>query len=222
MVLVWVYYAGLIFFFGAEFTQVYANTYGTGVKPGKDAIVVEDKTGRANDKGQNSAELRVQQQREKANSGSPPRTRARRLEGRAMDTGQQAPQQEIRRFDIFAEWNRLKARTQHRFSDADAQAYGLAVAKIVAARKFAGHRPERVRDWKRRATQEDFTEAWWTHLGSAAEFNDKIMARMGKSFYRRVFQPAVRRAWKEGQRYEQIRDALRAPWNATLTHKKSK
>jgi membrane protein len=44
VVLVWVYYAGLIFFFGAEFTQVYANTYGTGVKPGKDAMVVEDKS----------------------------------------------------------------------------------------------------------------------------------------------------------------------------------
>jgi len=47
LVLVWVYYSGLIFFFGAEFTQVYANTYGTGVKPGKGAMVVEDKTGRA-------------------------------------------------------------------------------------------------------------------------------------------------------------------------------
>src|SRR5262249_20928397 len=43
LVLVWVYYSGLIFFFGAEFTQVYANTYGTGVKPDKDAVAVEDK-----------------------------------------------------------------------------------------------------------------------------------------------------------------------------------
>src|SRR5262249_50739549 len=47
LVLVWVYYSGSIFFFGAEFTQVYANTYGTGGKPGKGAMVVEDKTGRA-------------------------------------------------------------------------------------------------------------------------------------------------------------------------------
>ena len=136
-----------------------------------------------------------------------------------MNKGKPVPRQEIRRFDIFAEWNRLKAQTQQHFSDADAQSYGLAVAKVVAARKFAGHRPEHVRDWKRRATREDFTEAWWTHLGSAAEFADKIVVRMGKSFYRRVFQPAVRRAWKEGQRYEQIRDALRAPWNAALIRK---
>jgi hypothetical protein len=139
-----------------------------------------------------------------------------------MNTGQPTPRQEIRRFDVFAEWNRLKARTQQRFSAADAQAYGLAIAKVVAARKFAGYRPEHVRDWKRRATREDFTEVWWTHLGSAAEFEAKIVARMGKSFYRRVFQPSVRRAWQQGQRYEQIRDALRAPWNAALTRKTSK
>ncbi len=49
LVLVWVYYSGLIFFFGAEFTQVYANTYGRGVKPDPDAQVVEDKTARAQD-----------------------------------------------------------------------------------------------------------------------------------------------------------------------------
>jgi membrane protein len=47
LVLVWVYYSGLIFFFGAEFTQVYANTYGTGVKPDKDAVAVENKTAQA-------------------------------------------------------------------------------------------------------------------------------------------------------------------------------
>ena len=134
-----------------------------------------------------------------------------------MSKAQQSPQKEIRRFDIFAEWNRLKAQTQHRFSAADAQAYGLAVAKVVAARKLAGHRAEHAQDWRRRATQGDITEAWWTHLGSAADFNDKIVARMGKRFYQHVFQPAVRQAWKAGQRYEQIRDILRAPWNAALT-----
>jgi hypothetical protein len=37
---------------------------------------------------------------------------------------------------------------------------------------------------------------------------------MGKTFYRRVFQPALRRAWREGKKYEEIRDQLRAEWNA--------
>lgn len=126
------------------------------------------------------------------------------------------PRAEIRRFDIFAEWNRLKARQRSHLPEAAAQAYGLAVAKVVAARKFTGYRSEQVQDWKRRARQEDLGEAWWQHLGSAEEFAAKIVERMGKTFYRRVFQPAVRQAWEEGQKYEQIRDALRAEWNTAL------
>jgi membrane protein len=36
-VLLWVYYSSLIFLFGAEFTEVYANTYGSGVVPTQNA-----------------------------------------------------------------------------------------------------------------------------------------------------------------------------------------
>ena len=36
-VLLWVYYSSLIFFLGAEFTQVYASQYGSGVTPAKNA-----------------------------------------------------------------------------------------------------------------------------------------------------------------------------------------
>jgi membrane protein len=36
-VLLWVYYSSLIFFFGAEFTQVYATQYGSGVVPAENA-----------------------------------------------------------------------------------------------------------------------------------------------------------------------------------------
>ena len=32
-ILLWVYYSSLIFLFGAEFTQVYTNIYGSGVVP---------------------------------------------------------------------------------------------------------------------------------------------------------------------------------------------
>jgi hypothetical protein len=124
------------------------------------------------------------------------------------------PRAEIRRFDIFAEWNRLKAGQRHHLPEADAQVYGLAVAKVVAARKFAGYRPEQVKDWKRRAQREELGEAWWQHLGSAEEFATKIVERMGKTFYRRIFQPLLRQAWEEGKKYEQIRDVLRAEWNA--------
>jgi membrane protein len=39
--LLWIYYAAQILLFGAEFTQVYANTYGTRVEPEKHAIKIE-------------------------------------------------------------------------------------------------------------------------------------------------------------------------------------
>lgn len=43
VILVWVYYSAQILFFGAEFTQVYANQYGSRIKPDKDAVPVTEK-----------------------------------------------------------------------------------------------------------------------------------------------------------------------------------
>ena len=40
VLLVWVYYSAQILFFGAEFTKVYAKSYGSGLKPERDAIPV--------------------------------------------------------------------------------------------------------------------------------------------------------------------------------------
>lgn len=42
-VLLWVYYSSLIFFLGAEFTQVYATQYGSGVTPAKNAEPIANK-----------------------------------------------------------------------------------------------------------------------------------------------------------------------------------
>jgi len=125
-----------------------------------------------------------------------------------------APRAQIRRFDIFAEWNRLKARERHQMSEPDARAYGLAVAKVVAARKFYGAPPEQASELKRRAREDDVAEPWWEHLGSGAEFERKIIQRMGEAFYHDVFQPAISRAWDAKQSYEDIRDTLREEWNA--------
>jgi len=136
-------------------------------------------------------------------------------------------QRQIRRFDVFTEWNRLKAREKMSLPEDRARIYGLAVAKIVAGRgggSFAGHSSHQVKEWKRRArqddTQDDSGEAWWENFGSDAEFDDKIIHRMGEEFYRHVFQPAIRAAWDEGQSYEDIRDTLRESWNAHLAAKK--
>jgi membrane protein len=43
-VLLWVYYSALIFFLGAEFTQVYASQYGSGVKPTEHAQPIAAET----------------------------------------------------------------------------------------------------------------------------------------------------------------------------------
>jgi hypothetical protein len=125
-----------------------------------------------------------------------------------------APRATIRRFDIFAEWNRLKARNRHHMGEPEARAYGLAVAKVVASRKLHGAAPDQAGDLKRRAQQDDVTEPWWNHLGSGAEFEQKIIRRMGEAFYHDVFHPAVARSWDAGQSYEDIRDKLREEWNA--------
>jgi len=123
----------------------------------------------------------------------------------------------IRRFDVFAEWSRLTGLKKHLDED-DARAYGLAVAKIVAARKFGGYEPGQLRDLKKRAREqnterEDTGAAWWENLGTAEEFEQKIVRRMGERFYEGVFAPAIRAAWDRGEKYEQIRDRLREQWN---------
>lgn len=41
--LVWIYYSAMILFLGAEFTQVYANRYGSKIKPDENAITLEEK-----------------------------------------------------------------------------------------------------------------------------------------------------------------------------------
>jgi hypothetical protein len=43
VLVVWVYYSAQILFFGAEFTQIYANRYGSKIKPAADAVALADK-----------------------------------------------------------------------------------------------------------------------------------------------------------------------------------
>jgi membrane protein len=47
LVLVWVYYSALILLFGAEFTQVYANSRGEGIQPAANAEAVKEKVHQA-------------------------------------------------------------------------------------------------------------------------------------------------------------------------------
>jgi hypothetical protein len=130
---------------------------------------------------------------------------------RALSRQSNAPLAAIRRFDVFAEFHRLEARAGGMAADR-AKGHGLWLAKIVAARKFG--RGETVR--KKAGEHEGPGGAKWHALDgkpqTASLFDREIVSRMGAGFYRRVFAPAVRRAFDEGKRYVDIRDSLRATW----------
>lgn len=122
------------------------------------------------------------------------------------------PKAPIRRFDIFAEYKRQEAVKEGQAADA-AKGYGLWVAKVVAARRFGKKKPAGEGsggpEKPRRRTK-------WRSLDDKPQtdklFEQEIVARMGVTFYKRVFSPAVRKAIQGGRSYEAIRDTLRADW----------
>ncbi|MBW3552697.1 MAG: YihY/virulence factor BrkB family protein [Gemmatimonadetes bacterium] len=56
IILVWVYYSAMIFFLGAEFTQVYARQRGGGIQPDDDAVRVIKRTERQPPGGESAAD----------------------------------------------------------------------------------------------------------------------------------------------------------------------
>lgn len=67
IILVWVYYAAQILFFGAEFTQVYARKYGSRIVPAKNAVPITAQT-RAEQGMNNSDEQRQTKEPKKRSS----------------------------------------------------------------------------------------------------------------------------------------------------------
>ena len=119
------------------------------------------------------------------------------------------PKAAIRRFDIFAEYKRLQARRDGQAEDV-AKGYGLWVAKVVAARKFGKNKPDGA------AKDKPIHRGKWHKLDDVPQtdklFDKQIVDRMGVTFYKRVFSPAIRKAIANGSSYESIRDTLRAQW----------
>lgn len=128
-----------------------------------------------------------------------------------------APRKAIRRFDVFAEVNRLKALEEGRPED-EARGHGIWLAKVVAGRRF-GRSGDGEGDRNRRRTGEesdrratpDFRSAGG-ELQTDETFDEEIGERMGREFYVEVFAPAIRAAVEAGQTYEQLRDTIRADW----------
>ena len=126
------------------------------------------------------------------------------------------PKREIRRFDIFAEYRKQDQQSKEMPED-EAMGYGLWVAKVVASRHRGGEKSgsdpdSRDKDGRHRP----LVDGKWRTLDDEPQtdalFDKEIVDRMGRTFYRRVFAPSIRRARKAGKAYEEIRDTIRKPW----------
>lgn len=123
----------------------------------------------------------------------------------------------IRRFDIFAEYNHLRNMAKG-MPEAAAKGDALWLAKIVAARKFATsvrRKAELSAKLKRKpgVTAPSGVKTLEGKPQTGELFDREIIDRMGSEFYHRVFAPAIANAYHSGEKYEAIRDRLRAPWN---------
>lgn len=134
----------------------------------------------------------------------------------------QKPRQPIRRFDIFAEYNRLKG-LEKGMDEPHARGYGLWLAKVVASggrrvgspRSPAPDQHPRMKEGNGR--QEASSGQEWHELGGEPQtdalFEREVIQRMGPDFYAHVFAPRVAQAVDQGRSYESMRDTLRKDWN---------
>ena len=135
------------------------------------------------------------------------------------------PKAPIRRFDVFAEYNRQKALEDGMPPD-EAKGYGLWVAKVVAGRRFGGALPAPREPEEQEQEEEGGAppeRRKWRTLGGKPQtdemFDKEIVQRMGREFYEREFSPAIAEAFRQGRDYTSIRDTLRRQWNTGVFEK---
>lgn len=129
------------------------------------------------------------------------------------------PKRPVRRFDVFAEFNRQMAVAQG-VPDDEAKGYGIWLAKVIAARRFGvPNIPEKPRSPVVREESVQTVEAadgkWRTVNGEPQTddlFDQEIVDRMGIQFYVEEFVPAIQAARQQGLNYTDIRDAIRKNW----------
>jgi len=142
------------------------------------------------------------------------------------DTDTLKPERPIRRFDVFAEY-RKQDEEEKGLPEDEAMGYGLWVAKVVAARRFGGGALKERHDRKQhgdkdkdeQARREHLVDGKWHALDGEPQtdalFEHEIVERMGRTFYHRVFVPAIEKAREEHKSYESIRDTIRKTWKPT-------
>lgn len=122
------------------------------------------------------------------------------------------PRMAIRRFDVFAEYSRLE-RLDKGYAEDEAKGYGIWLAKVVASRRGGGaSEGSGTSGHNQRPGPEPKFRSLNDEQQTDETFDHDIVERMGKTFYSRVFAPAIKRAMKDGQSYEDIRDAIRTDW----------
>jgi len=127
------------------------------------------------------------------------------------------PKRAIRRFDVFAEVNRLKALSEGRPDD-EAKGYGIWLAKVVAGRRFGAKKDDHDRSRIRQEGEpspsgaDDKFKSAGGELQTDETFDHDVIERMGGEFYDRVFAPAIAAAVARSEKYESFRDSIRAGW----------
>lgn len=127
------------------------------------------------------------------------------------------PRFPIRRFDVFAEYNRAK-NVSDGLPEPIAKGRALWVAKVVAGRRSGSVPKAEVRGERGREERapEEREEEGFRSIGGVPQtdtmFDKEIVDRMGREFYRQVFQPAIDAAYRAGQQYTDIRDTIRKTW----------
>ena len=129
------------------------------------------------------------------------------------------PLKAIRRFDVFAEFNRLEALDDGR-PENEAKGHGIWLAKVVASRRYGPKTDDDGRDAGKGGANERTPKrssvkgykAVGGEMQTDKTFDEEIVDRMGQGFYDQVFAPAIRAAVEGGKKYEEIRDKIRADW----------
>jgi hypothetical protein len=106
----------------------------------------------------------------------------------------------IRRFDVFATHQYLM-NLDAGMSEDDAQAEGIWLAKVVAARmggRGYGHGERRVHKVRELGGKPQ----------TAKHFMGDVVGRMGEEFFKETFVPAVREQMNQGLKYKDFRDLL--------------
>lgn len=121
------------------------------------------------------------------------------------------PDKAIRRFDVFAEYTRLE-RLDKDYPADEAKGYGIWLAKVVASRSRRSKDDGGSSSTKKKPGPEPNFRSIGDEEQTDRTFDHDIVERMGEDFYEQVFSPAIEAAKDKGEKYEDIRDAIRKEW----------